>query len=291
MSAVGLCLQACHNSPSSSLSLEVVCVCVDLWWVSSTTKTVWYVLTHKPPSVSVVLLCRGRLADNKHLSALTDQWIYSFINVWFGDMVKQFPPGGHFVLFSALSTRQTASDDDQAPASVWSLTYAVEWVIFSGQMSTVLPVLTRVWRTRMWWWQSLCGAFTLLCLFFFFFFFWGKETSHFQQVEDAAARQCVQDLCEGLCGPHTFSVSSPLTPHRPAPTPTTDVFTRSHRHPWGSSWRKWSSGKHNILKMEKSFIFQPWTSAGCFHFYAVSDVISYCFTRVPLVLSPLTHFR
>ena len=37
-----------------------------------------------------------------------------------------------------------------------------------------------------------------------------KRHSRFQQVEHTAAKQCVHRLYEGLCGPHTFSLSSPL---------------------------------------------------------------------------------
>lgn len=68
----------------------------------------------KPPSVSPLLLSRSWLADNKHLSALTDQGIYGFINVWFGDMLNSLSSGGHSELFSVLSTRQTVSDDEQS---------------------------------------------------------------------------------------------------------------------------------------------------------------------------------
>lgn len=69
----------------------------------------------------------------------------------------------------------------------------------------------------------------------------GKKTSRFQQVEHTPAKQCVHRLYEGLCGPHTFSLSSPLTLRFSAPT--TDVFTHSHRRPQWARKRKWSSGK------------------------------------------------
>lgn len=81
---------------------------VDLRWVSLTTKPVCYVFTQSRPQCLLSSSAEPGLPDNKHLLALTDHGIYDFIKVWFGDILDNFPSGGHFELFCALSTHQTA---------------------------------------------------------------------------------------------------------------------------------------------------------------------------------------
>lgn len=66
------------------------------------TKPAWYVFTQRCPQC---LLCRSRLADNKHISALTDQGIYVFVNNGFGDVVNSFPRRCSSEMFPALTTK------------------------------------------------------------------------------------------------------------------------------------------------------------------------------------------
>lgn len=107
---MGIGSQGCPGSVSCILFLEVPCG--PLVGLFNNKASLVCVYT-KPPSVSPLLLSRSWLADNKHLSVLSDQGIYGFINVWFGDMLNNLPSGGHSELFSTLSTREIASDNKQ----------------------------------------------------------------------------------------------------------------------------------------------------------------------------------
>lgn len=76
-----------------------------------------------------------------------------------------------------------------------------------------------------------------------------KNTSSFQQVEHTQAEESsvLRRLRGGLCWPHTFSPSPQLTQgYRAPPTPTTDVFTHSHRRPQRADRGSGGGEKQNI---------------------------------------------
>lgn len=84
-----------------------------------------------------------------------------------------------------------------------------------------------------------------------------KKTSSFQQVEHTQAEESsvFRRLRGGLCGPRTFSPGSQLTRgYRAPPTPTTDVFTHSHRRPQRADRGSGGGEKQNI-STERSVSF------------------------------------
>lgn len=208
-------------SPSCSLSLEVLCG--PLVGLFNNKASLVCVYT-KPLSVSPLLLCRSWLADNKHLSALTDQGIYGFIKVWFGDMLNSFPSGGAVFCSVNTSKPQVTITSLQHLGIVWQRWCSLNFVtkLFSAKWANICDALL---PNQDFVSVSMCVVCLVplekthgcVCAYpsvghsrSSISSSGDKKASRFQQVEHTPTKKCVYWLYGGLCGPHTFSFSSQL---------------------------------------------------------------------------------